>query len=269
MARVNLTDKEEKFIELVLEGMNLTEAYYGAGYTPAKRMYANKRAQELAKRPRIAQIIQERKEKVRDRHNLRVDLLVMRLKSIVEADPTQLVGVEKHNCRHCWGIDFKYRFTDEEFESRRLAAESGNYEMNEEGGAGFTAGRAPHPDCPNCAGHGIGVVKIADTRTLSPAEKLLYAGAEQTRSGIKVKLHNQMEALIKLLEISGAFQSELSKKKELLEIQKIEAEINAMDRQQLPIAVNINVQDASNPDRIRGEQLNVQNDQSDTEHTSE
>jgi phage terminase small subunit len=43
--------------------------------------------------------------------------------------------------------------------------------------------------------NGVGRTIIADTRTLSPQARMLYAGVKQTKDGIEVKMHDQLKAL--------------------------------------------------------------------------
>jgi ribosomal protein L29 len=80
-------------------------------------------------------------------------------------------------------------------------------------------------------------------------------------------MHDQMTAVIKLGDYLGIFESKTVEELRKLQLAKVQAETDALNRQQLPIRVEIQVQDASNPDRTRGEMLN--DTETDPEHTSE
>lgn len=248
----DLTQMQNKFIDNVVNGMELLDAYADAGYSFQNRKNGHKRAVELSKRPKIAMHIEQRRKKVAERNELNEDYIIKHLKAIVEADPAKIVGVEKVNCRYCWGIDFKYQFTDDEFEQRQRDSEEFSTNLEELGGGGYTEKRPPHPDCPKCGGRGKTELHIADTRDLGPKEKLLYAGAEYTRNGIKIKMHDQMGALLKLGDYLGLFESRTAEELRKLQLEKTKAETDALNRQALPIKVEIQVQDASNPRRVKG-----------------
>lgn len=265
-----LTEKERKFVDLLVLGEKHIDAVIKAGYSITKRNYASTLGANILKRPHVKLYLAKRRSEAAERNSLNEDFVIKRLVAIASADPSKIVGVKKQNCRHCWGIDFKYRLTDEEYEQRVRIAESTKTELDEAGGGGFEVGRPPHPDCPYCAGIGHATLEIADTQTLGPNEKVLYAGAEYTKNGIKIKFHDQMNAVVKLGEYLNIFESKTIEELRRLQLDKVKAETDALNRQQLPILVEIQVQDASNPDRVRGKQLNHDDDTTtDPEYTSE
>ena len=49
--------------------------------------------------------------------------------------------------------------------------------------------------CPECGGDGVPFVWFADTRTLTGAARLLYAGVKRTRNGMEILTRNQDDAL--------------------------------------------------------------------------
>jgi hypothetical protein len=53
------------------------------------------------------------------------------------------------------------------------------------GGIGYNATLEPHPDCPECFGRGVESVIVTDTRKLTGKAAKLYAGAQQTKDGVK------------------------------------------------------------------------------------
>lgn len=268
-AKNQLTSMQEKFLDNLVQGKLMIDAYLEAGYQANSRKKASARAQEMLKKPHIQAELQKRKKELKERNNLNVDVLVKRLLAIADADMTKIMRIVQYNCRYCWGFSFKYQSTDREYEEAQTRAEEFKVEFDERGGGGFNPVRPPHPDCPECGGKGIKDIDFTPTDQLGPRERVLYAGAEYTRQGIKVKTHDQYAALLKLIEHAGGFESKTAERLREMQLRKLEAEANALEQTQVPIAVNIHVQDASNPDRIKGQQLNVNDGESEPEHTSE
>lgn len=124
--------------------------------------------------------------------------LIGGLQQIVDADPTELVEYRRGACRYCHGQDHRYHFTPAE---HRLHMKKAGAE--DEGGPGYNRTVAPHPDCPECFGEGIGYTYIKDTRTLSAGARKLFAGVEQTSNGAKVRLRDQIRANELLMRNKG------------------------------------------------------------------
>lgn len=96
---------------------------------------------------------------------------------------------------------------------------------------------------------------------------MLYAGAEETRYGVKVKMHDQLAALVKVADHLGMFESKTIEAMRQAQLKKIQAETDAIGKELQPVKVEINVVDASNPERVRGEPLK-QEELDDTESES-
>jgi len=63
------------------------------------------------------------------------------------------------------------------------------------GGYGYRITDGPNPNCPECAGLGVGFVRITDTTTLTGSARLLYDGVEETRQGKRIKIRDRDRAL--------------------------------------------------------------------------
>jgi phage terminase small subunit len=109
-------------------------------------------------------------------------------------------------CRYCHGIDFGFQRTTAERKSAHIeylekcaviAATEGvpMPPFDEMGGVGFHAGKPPHPDCPHCAGEGVARVAIKDGRSFDAEALAIYAGAEVTKTGIKVSGVDRLKPL--------------------------------------------------------------------------
>ena len=250
-----LTKFERKFCEEYVRTGSRTEAFMASGYAiPANKTLIGNKTTELFKRPQVIEYIEELKAARAKRVGITQDMVVKRLWAIASADPNDLVAVRVSNCRHCWGKDFKYQFTDAELEQRMDEAERLDLEEpSEEGGGGFNLSRPPHPDCPACGGIGKSKLMIKDTTSLKGGARLLYAGAEPTRNGIKIKMHNQLDALVKVADHLGMFESSTVEKLREAQLRKVEAEADQLGKELTPVKVEIKVVDASNPDRERND----------------
>lgn len=82
-------------------------------------------------------------------------------------------------------------------------------DFDEQGGAGYNFNREPNPECGECFGHGRTKMLIADTRNLSPSAQALYAGVKQGKDGTEVKMHSQLDALVRVGMHMGLFSEKL------------------------------------------------------------
>lgn len=191
---MNLTPKQQRFVEEYLIDLNATQAAIRAGYSART---ADRIGPELLGKTWVAAAIREAQETRAQRVGLTNDEILRQLHLILMADPRELVQVKTGCCRHCWGEGYKYQRTVAEMNhDRERWAERGKdlAEFDELGGIGFDPLLQPNPECPECCGDGRARTVLTDTRNLSPAAAALYAGAEQTRHGIKILMHSKMEA---------------------------------------------------------------------------
>lgn len=137
---------------------------------------------------------------------------------MLEADPTELSKTVRYCCRHCHGIDhaFQWRHEREYAETlaetldRNTALEAARKPTKplptDEGGYGYDRTRDPASGCRECDGLGEGHdVFVADMRSVSRQARLLYAGAERTKYGVKVVMHDQTAILRDLAKYLGMF----------------------------------------------------------------
>lgn len=197
----SISVKHQMVCALVLSGTEGPEAYmkvYG------KQSHAGAKASFMAmmRRPDVKAYITEGQKDVGkamiEKAGERACDLIGGLQQIVEADPTELVEYRRGACRYCHGVDHRYHFTPAEY--RLHMKEAG---ADDEGGPGYNRTVAPHPDCPECFGEGIGYTYIKDTRTLSPGGRKLFAGVEQTANGAKVRVRDQIRANELLMRNKG------------------------------------------------------------------
>lgn len=202
----------ERFVAEYVIDYNGRRAAIAAGYTPDR---ARQTASELLAMPEVQEQVQARQEAVKAALGITQEVVLDRLTSIATADPRELTELHRGCCRYCWGKDHLYQRTPKEL--RDDVAQWANDELarqkdgmkpvpfNEAGGVGYNPKKDPNPDCPECFGDGAERVVFKDTRDLSPAARLLFAGIEQTQHGLKVRMHSQPEALINIGKHLGMF----------------------------------------------------------------
>ena len=140
---------------------------------------------------------------------------------MVKADPRELVEVRLGCCRHCYGLNFLYQFTQNELlrareqhnanQQAKIDRKKGYIaiEFDEQGGSGFDRRKPPHPDCPECAGEGVSRVVLKDTQNLSPEALRLLAGVKEGKDGIEIKVHSVDASLDKLFRHHGLYNDKL------------------------------------------------------------
>lgn len=158
--------------------------------------------------------------------------------ALATADARELSGIIYVPCRHCWGVDHDYQFTDVEQRERQRDYAQQNADLPEAplffegGGGGYTTNRYPMrgPDwakkieryfasierpvpegliansehsCPACHGDGIKTLWLADTRHLNPEPAILFNGIKQTKDGIEIKMRDRDAAMREFAQLTG------------------------------------------------------------------
>jgi phage terminase small subunit len=178
----------------------------------------------LLDNPDIQRAIRERREMLvggERMHNPRIggQFVLSRLWDVATADPRELISVHRVPCRYCWGINGQYQFTKTEMDRVLRAHEYGRLRhpfnalwprsgadqaayiagkaglpFDPQGGDGYTTSRAPNDACSECAGGGITLEFIADTRHLSAEARQLYRGVKIGPGKIEVMMADQDHA---------------------------------------------------------------------------
>lgn len=217
-AKVTKTENRiERFVTEYLVDLNGRQAAIRAGYSPDSARFT---ASEILARPevqaRVAQAMVERA----NRTGITADRVLERLWNIATADPRELIELHRGCCRYCWGKDHRYQRTPREMEEARgqWRAEAAERQENggravgefdEAGGVGWNPKRDPNPACPECWGDGVESVVPKDTRDLSPAARMLYAGVKTTQHGLQVLTHDQKGALVDVGKHLGLFRDRM------------------------------------------------------------
>lgn len=201
---MSLTPKQRRFVNEYCVDENATQAYIRAGYSQEG---AGQAAHKLLKSAEIAAAVKDRMEELAVAASVTPEMIVREWYKIAFADPNDLVQIRRTCCRHCHGFGNQYQWTEAEYSAAvDKAVDSGKPAPDGMGGFGFDPNAAPAADCPECGGLGIEDVHVADTRKLRGPAKVLYAGAERTRNGIKINMRDQDAAVANLARYLGMMQ---------------------------------------------------------------
>ena len=201
---------------LTMRRMNATEAYMRV-YRVAKPEVAAACASRLLRLAKVKKALVAGMEARAKRVEYTQDQMFNELVMMMQADVNQLIEHQRVCCRHCWGKDFLYQWTDrEEYERTCKEVEEATPEGEvpdyplDDGGYGFDSSEVPHPKCPKCKGLGYGNVVMHDTRFLKGGERMLYGGVEVKESGIKMVIHDQLAVRKLLMQHLGMLDPKLN-----------------------------------------------------------
>lgn len=204
-----LTPKIKLFCEEYLKDLNGTQAAIRVGYSPRT---ANEQAARLLANVSVQECIRELMNKRQKRVEINADMVLKRWWDIANADPNELVQYRRDCCRHCYGVDHRYQWIDQdEFNAAIDTAKARKAKVlpSDAGGFGFVATMEPNATCPKCNGEGHGHMHVSDTRKLSPAALALFAGVKSGKEGLQVLMQSQEQALINVARHLGMFNDKL------------------------------------------------------------
>lgn len=218
-----LTPMRQRLVDEYLKDLNGKQAGIRAGYGKGASVYPalNSEPVQLA--------LKERREQMAgDRAINGASHVINKLWDIETADPRELVEVWKIPCRYCWGTKGRYQFSKMEQERRRVAYRLGQQEkpleaiwprgpadeaawqagsstmpFDPQGGDGYTMRKPPNPDCGECAGDGITLQHVHDTRELSPQALALYRGVNWKNGKMELVMAGQDAARDQLAKLYG------------------------------------------------------------------
>lgn len=172
VSTTTLALRDEMFVQVLAVEGDEVEAYRRA--YPGVVKDARKLASAMKRRPEIVARLREHQEAISKIPSAKsATRLIYELEELVDADPNELIRIERRPCMGCWPFE----------------------EPKEE----------PNESCLACQGYGERRTFLADTSKVSPGARRLYAGVELNPDGSikKLKLHDQMAARIELHKIKG------------------------------------------------------------------
>ena len=209
-----LTERQKAFALEYLIDLNATAAYKRAGYD-ASGNAAESAASRLLRNVKVRSAIQMAMAERAKRTQITADEVVLRLLSIADADPNELIELRRACCRYCHGKQFQYQRTTGEMKRDKAGWETLSEKaklagqlvapFDQLGGVGYDARKAPHANCPECFGEGVPIPFPKDTRHLSEGARRLFAGIKVTKDGIEIKMQDQAAALVNIAKHLGIF----------------------------------------------------------------
>lgn len=211
------------FVEEYLKAnFNGARAAMAVGYSP---LNARQQASEMLAMPEVVLLLEAAMQERAERVKIDADDVLKRMHAVATADARDLTEIYHCCCRYCWGKDNRYQFTPREMADARREHELAEIKaasedkkiapFDEAGGTGFDPRRDPNQQCPECFGRGEEVVVFKDTRDLSPAARLLFAGVKTTQHGMEIRTHDQMAMLVNVGKHLGMFEKKVTVKGEI------------------------------------------------------
>lgn len=154
-------------------------------------------AYKLLRDPRIKAVVDEREKEQRERAAMSPNEVIEHLAQVVKADPRDLIDYRRGACRFCHGTGHQRQRTPQEMRDAIAKYKKDNsgdlvlIDFDYAGGVGFNPNKPPHPDCPECFGHGEGYTYAKDLRNVTPGAARLIAGIKETKDGFEIKVRSQ------------------------------------------------------------------------------
>lgn len=159
-------------------------ASYLAANPGVKTNSAAVEAWRLLRNAKVRAWIEQHRAKLASEVDFSKADVIRELVAVATADPNELSQMRQVSCDNCWNdLD-------------------GNPPMWLE----------PNPECSHCGGEGIPRPWFADTRTLSPAARRLFAGVKVTKNGMEILTRDIDGALDKLAKVFGAYEADNEQK---------------------------------------------------------
>lgn len=175
---MGLTRKQQLFaLNVALhDGRSNTQCALDAGYA---EFAAAESACNNLKSSHVLEAISEAERDLATSAGLTAEKVLREMITIAFADPTELVSIAVRPCSQCYDAETRKTMKDNGFECD------------------------PNPDCQLCEGAGIRQVILTDTKKLSRAARKLFAGAHQTKDGIRITVRDQSVMVMALAKITG------------------------------------------------------------------
>ncbi|NOD33514.1 MULTISPECIES: terminase small subunit [unclassified Ruegeria] len=217
----DLNPRQRAFVLAYLADPNGKKAAISAGYAEGS---AEVTASKLLSNAKVARAIAEGRKQVESKAMLDAEGIVNLWTQIALADPNELTQHIIAPCRYCYGIEHQYQWkTEREFTERKAEVIFSMFHDEKErdvamsgaivdpripddaGGYGYRHTDPPNPACPECSGMGTEITRMADTRKLSPAARLLFDGVKETKQGVEIKMQDRAKALENIAKHYGMF----------------------------------------------------------------
>jgi phage terminase small subunit len=212
VAVMALTDQQRKFaIEYPIDCKG-EQAAIRAGYSPNGAAQA---AFRLLTNVEIMEAVNERLAEIAHAKALTSEWVLDQWRQLATADPTEACYIRVESCRHCWGMNFAYHWTEFEYQETLAAAAAHQCGSQCEqpcvkrippmavGGFGYSPHVEPNAECPVCHGDGHTKVILVDSKHVKGSARRLISGIKQTKQGVEIKFRDQDGALDRIAKYLG------------------------------------------------------------------
>lgn len=202
-----LSPMDKRFVAEYLIDLHPKRAAIAAGFSvTVAHTKAYQWVSNCQLKPLVYEAVQLALAKREQRTAITADRVLEEMWAIGTADPNELVQYRIGACAHCWGDPTPTVDETLEPQPHGGALKRANAVL----GDLANPAKDPNPECERCAGEGVGRAYVADTRSLSPAARKLYAGVKVNRDGsVEVKMHDKAAALLNIGRHLGMFKDKL------------------------------------------------------------
>ena len=181
-----------------------------------KAGYSEKSPSTLLKSKTLKNELDQQTEEDLEKLGITRNFLIKTLFNIAFYDINNIIQIRRVACPFCYSKDHQPLIKPSEFTELCNEIEKANYSRSAEDQIAipqppkewYNDTLEPNSDCLNC--HGEGVIKewIEDTDKLDAVGKLVYTGAEQTKTGIRISLFDRVKALEMLCKALRIYEAE-------------------------------------------------------------
>lgn len=222
MDEEGINHQQATFVVEYLKDKNGTQAAVRAGYSEKT---ANEQAARLLANVSVADAINKQLKALAIRTLINADEIVANMWQVATLDMREISELRRGCCRHCWGENFGYQWTEEEYEKACERAEARDKPAPSlRGGLGYVRTLSPNDDCPACGGEGVAREFFHDSRKLSPVAAMAFNGVKRTKDGIEIMTLDRAAMYDRVMKHIGMLDSPAAKRIQQLEAEKRELE---------------------------------------------
>lgn len=217
LARDACNGKQARYAELYVVYNNKCRAYrevYGDGRADAPHDYSA--ATYIHNTPSVRAYVRELERAAAQAVDIDVQGILAHDMAVIEGH--KLIQDMQRRvwrcCRHCYGVNHKYQWIDEDEYCNALASAMDAAALRKDesptlptdvGGFGYDSHLSPITSCKACSGDGVQVTIFVDTRLLEGPAAAAFKGVKETKNGIEILTHDIDKAKERLLRAAGVF----------------------------------------------------------------
>jgi phage terminase small subunit len=169
-------------------------------------------AHRMLHHPAVARRLADIRAIAAEALNTSVAELAMQAHEIATASVHDIQSVEIYGCRYCWGKENRYQWrsylemADAVEHWHATLATKPTPKPDTLGGVGYSSRAGVNPECEECRGHGVPIIRTRATADLSPGAKQLFAGAAVAPDGsVRVMVEDRSKFAHMRNQLIGAY----------------------------------------------------------------